>query len=159
MSPRVRIPPCPPSPQLSSRAGVMAFKGGGMRTLVRAHDEVPCITAIIPPRNPEEDFCTSAQPERSECNPAVWGLSKRVRQPRSTRPHGPHFPKEETRKLAQPERSGGNPALSIALPAARSLAEQRSTAHHKLSTLHPTSLHNPSNKQPESARGEFRLLL
>jgi hypothetical protein len=25
----------------------MAFKGGGMRTLVRAHDEVPCITAII----------------------------------------------------------------------------------------------------------------
>jgi len=33
----------------SSRAGVMAFKGGGMRTLVRAHDEVPCITAIITP--------------------------------------------------------------------------------------------------------------
>jgi len=58
-------------PEPSSRAGVMAFKGGGMRTLVRAHDEVPCITAIIPPRNPEEDFCTSAQHERSECNPAV----------------------------------------------------------------------------------------
>ena len=95
----------------------------------------------------------------TEAHPAVWGLSKRVRQPRSTRPHGPHFPKEETRKPAQPERSEGNPALSIALPAARSLAEQRSTAHHKLSTLHPTSLHNPSNKQPESARGEFRLLL
>ena len=88
MSPRVRIPPCPPSPQPSSRAGAMAFKGGGMRTLVRAHDEVPCITAIIPPRNPEEDFCTSAQPERSECNPAVWGRSKRVRQPRPTPPYG-----------------------------------------------------------------------
>ena len=132
-------------PELSSRAGVMAFKGGGMRTLVRAHDEVPCITAIIPSRNPEEDFCTSAQPERSEGNPAVWGLSKRVRQPRglskrvrqprglskrvrqprglskrvrqprSTRQHGPHFPKEETCIPAQHARMACNPALSAVL--------------------------------------------
>ena len=118
-------------PEPSSRAGVMAFKGGGMRTLVRAHDEVPCITAIIPPRNPEEDFCTSAQPERSEGNPAVWGLSKRVRQPRSTppyggsqresgnrgppKPHGPHCPKEETCIPAQHARMACNPALSAVL--------------------------------------------
>jgi len=34
-------------PEPSSRAGAMAFKGGGMRTLVRAHDEVPCVTANI----------------------------------------------------------------------------------------------------------------
>ena len=102
-------------PEPSSRAGVMAFKGGGMRTLVRAHDEVPCITAIIPPRNPEEDFCTSAQPERSEGNPAVWGLSKRVRQPRPTPPHGPHCPKEETCIPAQHARMACNPALSAVL--------------------------------------------
>ena len=36
-----------------------------------------------PVRNPEEDFCKSAQLERSESNPAVWGLSKRVRQPKT----------------------------------------------------------------------------
>jgi len=32
-------------------------------------------------------------------------------------------------------------------------------AYQKLSTLSPISLHYPSNKQPEPARGEFRLLL
>jgi len=31
--------------------------------------------------------------------------------------------------------------------------------YHKLSTLSPISLHYPSNKQPEPARGEFRFLL
>ena len=81
------------------------------------------------PRNPEEDFCILAQHARMACNPAVWGLSKRVRQPRSTRPHGPHFPKEETCIPAQHARMACNPALSIALPAARSLGEQRSTAY------------------------------
>jgi hypothetical protein len=50
----------------SSRVGVMAFKGGGMRTLVRAHDEVPCITAIITP----EIRRRIAQHARMECNPA-----------------------------------------------------------------------------------------
>ena len=91
-----------------------------MRTLVRAHDEVPCITAIIPPRNPEEDFCTSAQPERSEGNPAVWGLSKRVRQTRPTPPYGDSqrdygnrgppsrmAPTSQRRKLASPHSLSG----------------------------------------------------
>ena len=58
----------------------MAFKGGGMRTLVRAHDEVPCITAIITRRNPEEDFCILAQHARMACNPAGITLPE----PRST---------------------------------------------------------------------------
>ena len=119
---------------------------------VRAHDEVPCITAIIPPRNPEEDFCYSAQPERSEGNPAVWGLSKRVRQPRPTQAAWPPLPK------------GGNLHPSTACqdgmqPRPVCSPWPKGGAYQKLSTLSPISLHYPSNKQPEPARGEFRLLL
>ena len=44
---------------------------------------------------PEEETCKSAQHDRMSCNPAAWGLSKRVRQPSSTRPHGHHFPKKK----------------------------------------------------------------
>ena len=91
---------------------------------------------------------SSAQPERSEGNPAVWGLSKRVRQPRSTQPYGPHFPQEETRKLAQPERSESNPALSAVL--GLRVVHITSSAHY------PTSLNKPQNIKPEPARGEFR---
>ena len=157
-------------PEPSSRAGVMAFKGGGMRTLVRAHDEVPCITAIITPeirRRISASLSTACQDgmqsrrmgtlkesPATEVHPAVWGLSKRVRQPRPTQPHGPHCPKEETCIPAQHARMACNPALSAVLG-----LERGSTAYHKLSTLSPISLHYPSNKQPEPARGEFRLLL
>ena len=153
----------------------MAFKGGA--------DEQPGSSARRSavyhgnnhPRNPEEDFCTQHSMSGANAIPPYRGLSKRVRQPRSTPPYGGSqresgnrgppgrmAPTAQRRKLASQHSMPGwhaTPPCRIALPAARSLGEQRSTAYHKLSTLSPISLHYPSNKQPEPARGEFRLLL
>ena len=161
----------------------MAFKGGGMRTLVRAHDEVPCITAIITPeirrrisahqhslsganaippygdsqresgnRGPPRRMGTLKESPATEVHPAVWGLSKRVRQPRPTQAAWPPLPK------------GGNLHPSTACqdgmqPRPVCSPWPKGGAYQKLSTLSPISLHYPSNKQPEPARGEFRLLL
>jgi hypothetical protein len=46
-------------------------EAGWMRTLVRAHNEVPCITANYKPKFPEEETCTLAQIEKHEINPAL----------------------------------------------------------------------------------------
>jgi len=84
-------------PELSSRAGVMAFKGGGMRTLVRAHDEVPCITAIITPEIRRRISATQHSLSGANAIPPYGGSQ---RESGNRGPPGRMAPTSQRRKLA-----------------------------------------------------------
>ena len=103
-----------------------------------------CQRTIQSAKFPEEETCKSAQHDRMSCNPAVWGLSKRVRQPmsahlpaqhernevsaqRSAVHHAfikPHFPKKETCIPAQHDRKEGNAHVNACIIVHQAMHEQ-----------------------------------